>query len=128
MNDFVNSNLPSKDLELDRPTSRLICIYHALSHPIRLTICKHLLVRSHTVSELNELLGEKQYVVSQQLAVLRNSDIVETERQSRHILYSLRSEAARRILRVSIRNVSISEISSSPKQSYKPSGFSKIRN
>lgn len=128
MNDFANSNLPSEDLELDRPTSRLICIYHALSHPIRLTICKHLLVRSHTVSELNELLGEKQYVVSQQLAVLRNSDIVETERQSRHILYSLRSEAARRILRVSIRNVSISEISSSPKQSYKPSGFAKIRN
>ena len=128
MNDFVNSNIPDEDLELDRPTSRLICIYHALSHPIRLTICKHLLVRPHTVSELNKLLGEKQYVVSQQLAVLRNSDIVETERQSRHILYSLRSEAVRRILRVSIRNVSISEMQSSSKPSHKLSGFAKIKN
>ena len=96
-----------QEFELDRPMSRMICIYHALSHPVRLTICKHLLVSSLSVSEICERLQLKQYVVSQQLAVLRNSDVVETQRESRNIIYSLRSDAVRRILRVSIRNTEI---------------------
>ena len=88
--------LVESELELDRPMSRMICIYHALSHPVRLTICKHLLARPHSVTEICELLQLKQYVVSQQLAVLRNSDVVTSERFSRNVIYSLRSDAVRR--------------------------------
>ena len=97
------------EFELDRPTSRMVCIYHALSHPVRLTICKCLLAGPLSVSEICELLELKQYAVSQQLAVLRKSDVVVTKRVSRNVIYSLRSEAVRRILHVSITNTKIEE-------------------
>lgn len=115
------------EFELDRPMSRMICIFHALSHPVRLTICKYLLARPHSVGEICDLLELKQYVVSQQLAVLRNSDVVETNRVSRNIIYSLRSDAVRRILRSSLRNA---ELESQPGQpTDKPgraSGFARV--
>lgn len=116
-----------QEFELDRPMSRMICIYHALSHPVRLTICKHLLVSSLSVSEICERLQLKQYVVSQQLAVLRNSDVVETQRESRNIIYSLRSDAVRRILRVSIRNTEIESFNDKDVTTMPSSGFAKVQ-
>ena len=101
--------LNDSELELDRPTSRMVCIYHALSHHVRLTICKCLLAGPLSVGQICERLELKQYVVSQQLAVLRNSDVVVNKRVSRNVIYSLRSEAVRRILRVSITNTKIEE-------------------
>ena len=101
--------LNDSELELDRPTSRMVCIYHALSHPVRLTICKCLLAGPLSVSQICKRLELKQYVVSQQLAVLRNSDVVVTKRVSRNMIYSLRSEVVRRILRVSITNTKIED-------------------
>ena len=106
------------EFKLDRPTSRMVCIYHALSHPVRLTICRRLLSGPLSVSQICEQLELKQYVASQQLAVLRNSDVVVTKRVSRNVIYSLRSEAVRRILGVSIKNTKIEEALS-------PSGTSK---
>ena len=118
--------LTDNEIELDRPMSRMICIYHALSHPVRLTICKRLLIRPHSVSEICELLNLKQYVVSQQLAVLRNSDVVETERFSRNVFYSLRSEAVRRILRVSMRNTEMEQHEGQKLVRRRASGFAKV--
>ena len=115
------------ELELDRPTSRMICIYHALSHPVRLTICKYLLARPYTVTEICELIGLQQYAVSQQLAVLRNSDVVETARQSRNVIYSLRSEAVRRILRVSLRNAKLEEVPNNAEKSKRASDFAPVK-
>lgn len=115
------------EFELDRPMSRMVCIYHALSHPVRLTICKHLLSRPRSVSEICALLELKQYVISQQLAVLRNSDVVETERVSRNVIYSLRSDAVRRILRVSLRNTEIEECALNGQVSQRASGFAQVR-
>ena len=115
------------ELELDRPTSRMICIYHALSHPVRLTICKYLLARPYTVTEICELIGLQQYAVSQQLAVLRNSDVVETARQSRNVIYSLRSEAVKRILRVSLCNEKPEQASNNSEKSIMPSDFARVR-
>ena len=118
--------LSEGDFELDRPMSRMICIYHALSHPVRLTICKYLLERSRSVTEICELLQLKQYVVSQQLAVLRNSDVVASERVSRHVFYSLRSDAVRRILRVSLRNTELEEGGGGESRPRRASGFAQI--
>ena len=114
------------EFELDRPTSRMVCIYHALSHPVRLTICKCLLGGPLSVSQICERLELKQYAVSQQLAVLRNSDVVVTKRVSRNVIYSLRSEAVRRILRVSITNTKIEEAMLPSGASKKASGFAKV--
>lgn len=118
--------LVDSELELDRPMSRMICIYHALSHPVRLTICKYLLERSRSVTEICELLQLKQYVVSQQLAVLRNSDVVTSERVSRNVFYSLRSDAVRRILRVSLRNTELEEGGGEGNRPRRASGFAQI--
>lgn len=123
-NDIVSS--PAQELELDRPMSRMLCIYHALSHPIRLSICKDLLLRPLSVSEICDRLKLKQYVVSQQLAVLRNSNVVATERVSRNVIYSLRSEAVRRILRVSLRNAEVEEQVLTGQKSRRASGFAKV--
>ena len=118
--------ISENEFELDRPMSRMVCIYHALSHPVRLTICKHLLARPHSVTEMCQLLELKQYVVSQQLAVLRNSDVVETERVSRNVIYSLRSDAVRRILRVSLRNTEIEERADDRRGPRRASGFAQV--
>lgn len=119
-------SFPAQELELDRPMSRMLCIYHALSHPIRLSICKDLLLRPLSVSEICDRLKLKQYVVSQQLAVLRNSDVVETERVSRNVIYSLRSDAVRRILRVSLRNAEVEEQAFTEQAKRRASGFAKV--
>ena len=118
--------ISENEFELDRPMSRMVCIYHALSHPVRLTICKHLLARPCSVTEICQLLELKQYVVSQQLAVLRNSDVVETERVSRNVIYSLRSDAVRRILRVSLRNTQIEERADDRRGARRASGFAQV--
>ena len=117
---------PAQELELDRPMSRMLCIYHALSHPVRLSICKDLLLRPLSVSEICDRLQLKQYVVSQQLAVLRNSDVVETERVSRNVIYSLRSDAVRRILRVSLRNAEVEAQTLTKQKKQRASGFAKV--
>ena len=114
------------EFELDRPTSRMVCIYHALSHPVRLTICKCLLAGPLSVGQICDRLELKQYAVSQQLAVLRKSDVVVTKRVSRNVIYSLRSEAVRRILRVSITNTKIEEGLSSSGTSKNASGIAKV--
>jgi DNA-binding transcriptional ArsR family regulator len=118
--------ISENEFELDRPMSRMVCIYHALSHPVRLTICKYLLARPRSVTEICQLLELKQYVVSQQLAVLRNSDVVETERVSRNVIYSLRSDAVRRILRVSLRNTEIEERADDRRGPRRASGFAQV--
>jgi ArsR family transcriptional regulator len=118
--------ISENEFELDRPMSRMVCIYHALSHPVRLTICKHLLARPCSVTEICQLLELKQYVVSQQLAVLRNSDVVETERVSRNVIYSLRSDAVRRILRVSLLNTEIEERADDRRGPRRASGFAQV--
>ena len=86
-------------------TNSVLEVFQALSHPVRLEICQLLIAREYSVGELCEILDLKQYAVSQQLAVLRKAEIVETQRDSRHVIYFLSNDKVRRILRVSIANL-----------------------
>ena len=86
-------------------TNSVLEVFQALSHPVRLEICQLLMSRQYSVGELCETLNLKQYAVSQQLAVLRKAEIVETRRDGRHIIYFLSNDKVRRILRVSIANL-----------------------
>ena len=122
----IKMSLNDSEFEFDRPTSRMVCIYHALSHPVRLTICKCLLAGPLSVSQICERLGLKQYVISQQLAILRNSDVVATERVSRNVIYSLKSEAVRRILGISKTKTKIDEGLPSSGTRENTSGFAKL--
>ena len=86
-------------------TNSVLEVFQALSHPVRLEICQLLMARQYSVGELCEILDLKQYAVSQQLAVLRKAEIVETRRDARRIIYFLSNDKVRRILRVSIANL-----------------------
>jgi len=86
-------------------TNSVLQVFQALSHPVRLEICKHLMLREYSVGDLCKILNLKQYAVSQQLAVLRKAEIVETQRDARQIIYFLSNDQVRRILRVCIANL-----------------------
>ena len=86
-------------------TNSVLEVFQALSHPVRLEICQMLIAREYSVGELCEVLDLKQYAVSQQLAVLRKAEIVEPQRDARHVIYFLSNDKVRRILRVSIANL-----------------------
>ncbi|GIS12645.1 MAG: hypothetical protein CM15mP115_17960 [Alphaproteobacteria bacterium] len=87
-------------------TNSVLEVFQALSHPVRLEICQLLIAKKiPRVWGACEILDLKQYAVSQQLAVLRKAEIVETQRDARHVIYFLSNDKVRRILRVSIANL-----------------------
>lgn len=70
----------------------------ALSHESRLILLCILSDGERSVGELEEILGERQSTVSQQLARLRLEGLVTTRRDGKTIYYSLASENVRIIL------------------------------
>ena len=78
--------------------------FKALSHPLRIRILELLSEGDKNVNELQTLIGSEGSAVSQQLAVLRNKNIVFGKKEGTKVLYSLRDpiivellEVARRI-------------------------------
>ena len=61
----------------------------AMAHQTRLLILCILAEEEKTVSEIEELLGVQQAMVSQQLARLRMEGLVNTRREGRLVYYSL---------------------------------------
>lgn len=62
-----------------------------MANPNRLMILCHLLDNEMSVSELNSHLPLSQSALSQHLALLRNSGLVNTRREQQTIYYSLAS-------------------------------------
>lgn len=69
-----------------------------MANPHRLMILCHLLDQEMSVSELNQHLPLSQSALSQHLAVLRNSGLVNTRREQQTIFYSLASPEVRAIM------------------------------
>ena len=72
----------------------------ALANELRLMIVCHLIQGPLSVSQLNERVPLSQSALSQHLAVLRESGIVRTERESQTIWYSLPAGVVRRLITV----------------------------
>jgi DNA-binding transcriptional ArsR family regulator len=72
----------------------------ALANPDRLMLLCQLSQGEMTVSELESALGILQPTLSQQLAVLRDEELVETRREGKYIFYSVRSGTALAVLNV----------------------------
>jgi DNA-binding transcriptional ArsR family regulator len=70
----------------------------ALTNPSRLMILCQLADGEKSVGELEGLLGLRQPTLSQQLARLREDDLVETRRHGKMIYYRLASKEARRLI------------------------------
>lgn len=70
----------------------------ALANPNRLMILCFLRDGEYSVSELEEKLDLRQPTLSQQLARLREDDLVDTRRDGKQIYYSLSNERVRRTI------------------------------
>jgi DNA-binding transcriptional ArsR family regulator len=64
--------------------------FRALAHPVRIRILEVLSKGDMSVQELQEVLGVDQPVVSQQLAVLRSTNIVSGRKEGVSVRYTLR--------------------------------------
>ncbi|HXE79224.1 MAG TPA: metalloregulator ArsR/SmtB family transcription factor [Vicinamibacterales bacterium] len=63
--------------------------FRALAHPTRIRILEVLGSGERTVQELQQILGLEQPLVSQQLAVLRNRNIVTAQKAGASVKYAL---------------------------------------
>ena len=64
--------------------------FRALAHPVRIRILELLVKGDRSVQELQEVLGLEQPIVSQQLAVLRSSNIVLGRKEGVSVRYAVR--------------------------------------
>ena len=71
-----------------------------LSNPDRLLLLCQLTEGERNVGELHELLGITQPTLSQQLAVLREEQLVETRREGKNIYYRIASPQALAVMQV----------------------------
>ena len=82
-----------------RPTARAAAddlqlfkaaFFRALAHPVRIRILELLVKGARSVQELQAELGLEQPIVSQQLAVLRASNVVSGLKEGASVRYSVR--------------------------------------
>lgn len=71
-----------------------------LANPDRMLLLCQLCEGERNVGELQELLGIQQPTLSQQLAVLREEQLVETRRDGKNIYYRIASPQAMAVLEV----------------------------
>lgn len=74
--------------------------FKVLGHPLRIQILDELRKGPVGVGELRERLGVEQSTLSQQLAVLRARNFVQTQRRGTSIIYSVGDPAIWRLLDV----------------------------
>lgn len=76
-------------------------IFKALAHPVRIHILDALRAGERNVNELRDILGIEAPNVSQQLAILRNKNLVTTRKEGNNVYYSVRDPAIFDLLDVS---------------------------
>ena len=74
--------------------------FKALAHPLRISILDALRDGELTVNELSQLFDVEQANASQQLAVLRNRNIVITRKEGANVYYSVSDKAIFKLLDV----------------------------
>ncbi|MER7912667.1 MULTISPECIES: metalloregulator ArsR/SmtB family transcription factor [unclassified Streptomyces] len=74
--------------------------FKTLGHPVRIRVLELLSVREHAVSELLTEVGVEPAALSQQLAVLRRSNLVLTRREGVSVYYRLVNDEVAELLRV----------------------------
>ena len=77
--------------------------FRALAHPTRIQILEILVRGGRTVQELQDALTLDQPIVSQQLAVLRNQEIVTAQKTGLSVRYTLRDPEVGELLDVARR-------------------------
>ena len=83
-----------------RAAEQACALMKALSNPDRLLLLCELGNGERNVGELQEAVGIVQPTLSQQLAVLREEQLVETRREGKNIYYRVASAQAQAVLQV----------------------------
>jgi len=74
--------------------------FKALAHPLRIRILEVLCEGDRTVNELQAILGTEGSAVSQQLAILRNKNVVIGTKEGTSVIYTLRDPLIKDLLKV----------------------------
>ena len=77
--------------------------FKALAHPLRIRILEILCEGDRSVNEIQSLLQSEGSTVSQQLAVLRNKNVVYGVKEGTTVVYSLRDPLIKDLLQVAKR-------------------------
>jgi len=88
--------LPVSDDDIDRAARSL----KALSHPLRLKILCILGDQAISVQDIVEAVGTSQSNISQHLAIMRDKEILMTERKANKVFYYVRDEGTLRLIGV----------------------------
>ena len=92
---------PVVDKAAMRDAAEAACaLMKVLSNPDRMLLLCELAEGERNVGELQEAVGIQQPTLSQQLAVLREEDLVATRRDGKNIYYSIASPQAMAVLHV----------------------------
>ncbi len=79
-------------------------IFKVLGHPVRLRIIDELSESDKTVSQLQNLIGVSQALLSQHLTVLRHSKIIKSVRKGNTVYYSIINPMVVEILKIIFQN------------------------
>lgn len=86
------------DAITDELVEEVAAVLKALSTPIRLRVVCELCTQPRTVSELIEIVGVRQTLVSQQLVILRELGIIDKRRDGTKMIYRIADENAIKIV------------------------------
>lgn len=92
-----------KDMHMPELSHFTAEFFKALSHPLRVKILDSLRGGEVGVNELSARLNVEQTTLSQQLAVLRKSNIVGGRKEGQNVYYSVRDQEIFRLLDVARR-------------------------
>lgn len=84
--------------DMQQQSEKAAAFLKALAHEGRLLILCHLNTGEKSVTELEQLLGQRQAAVSQQLARLRMEGLVKSRREGKAIHYSIGDPRAARMI------------------------------
>jgi DNA-binding transcriptional ArsR family regulator len=95
---MTDLHLTANPDDLHAHVGRACSLLKVLANEDRLLLLCALNEGPHAVCELEAKLGIRQPTLSQQLAVLRQNELVSTERDGKHIRYSLANADAKRLM------------------------------
>jgi DNA-binding transcriptional ArsR family regulator len=75
-------------------------LFKALAHPTRLRIVTLIREQQPCVKNMEELLGVSQPNLSQHLSLLRNTGVVESEREGNQVCYRIKNQVVLKLLDV----------------------------
>jgi ArsR family transcriptional regulator len=93
----MDARIPSQQSEtLERAAAVIKC----LGHPLRLRLLEAMEDGERTVSDLTQLSGAPQAIVSQQLGILRGRGVVNATRRGAHVYYGISEPRIQHLLEV----------------------------